>query len=69
MSEQPLVRRVRIPHLREMKARGERWAMLTAYDMYAAATFDEAGIPVLLVGDSESKNVYGIETSLPVTVE
>jgi 3-methyl-2-oxobutanoate hydroxymethyltransferase len=62
-------RRVRIPHLREMKERGEKWAMLTAYDMYAAATFDEAGIPVLLVGDSASNNVYGNETSLPVTVD
>ena len=62
-------KRVRIPHLREMKARGEKWAMLTAYDMYAAATFDEAGIPVLLVGDSASNNVYGNETSLPVTVD
>ena len=65
----PARKRVRIPHLREMKARGEKWAMLTAYDMYAAATFDEAGIPVLLVGDSASNNVYGNETSLPVTVD
>ena len=62
-------RRTRLPHLREMKVRGEKWAMLTAYDMYAAATFDEAGIPVLLVGDSASNNVYGNQTSLPVTVE
>ena len=62
-------RRVRLPQLREMKARGEKWAMLTAYDMYAAATFDEAGIPVLLVGDSASNNVYGNENSLPVTVD
>ena len=52
-----------------MKERGEKWAMLTAYDMYTAATFDEAGIPVLLVGDSASNNVYGNETSLPVTVD
>jgi 3-methyl-2-oxobutanoate hydroxymethyltransferase len=43
--------------------------MLTAYDMYAAELFDEAGIPVLLVGDSASNNVYGYDTSLPVTVE
>jgi 3-methyl-2-oxobutanoate hydroxymethyltransferase len=43
--------------------------MLTAYDMYTAAVFDEAGIPVLLVGDSASNNVYGNETSLPVTVD
>lgn len=62
-------RRVRIHHLREMKQRGEKWAMLTAYEQYAAATFDEAGIPVLLVGDSASNNVYGNETSLPVTVD
>lgn len=52
-----------------MKDRGEPWPMLTAYDMYTAALFDEAGIPVLLVGDSASNNVYGYETSLPVTVD
>jgi 3-methyl-2-oxobutanoate hydroxymethyltransferase len=52
-----------------MKERGEKWAMLTAYEQYAAQTFDEAGIPVLLVGDSASNNVYGNETSLPVTVD
>jgi 3-methyl-2-oxobutanoate hydroxymethyltransferase len=63
------VKRVRTHHLREMKERGEKWAMLTAYDMYTASTFDEAGIPVLLVGDSASNNVYGNETSLPVTVD
>jgi 3-methyl-2-oxobutanoate hydroxymethyltransferase len=68
-SDPPGRKRVRIPHLREMKQRGEKWAMLTAYDMYAAATFDEAGIPVLLVGDSASNNVYANETSLPVTVD
>lgn len=61
--------RVRVPHLHEMKQRGEKWAMLTAYDMYTAETFDEAGIPVLLVGDSASNNVFGNETSLPVTVD
>jgi 3-methyl-2-oxobutanoate hydroxymethyltransferase len=43
--------------------------MLTAYDMYTAQTFDEAGIPVLLVGDSASNNVYGNATSLPLTVD
>jgi 3-methyl-2-oxobutanoate hydroxymethyltransferase len=62
-------KRVRIPHLREMKERGEPWPMLTAYDMYTAELFDEAGIPVLLVGDSAANNVYGYETSLPVTVD
>src|SRR6187551_2799112 len=64
-----VVSRVRTRHLHEMKQRGEKWAMLTAYDMYTAATFDEAGIPVLLVGDSASNNVFGNETSLPVTVD
>jgi 3-methyl-2-oxobutanoate hydroxymethyltransferase len=63
------IKRVRTHHLLEMKRRGEKWAMLTAYEQYAAATFDEAGIPVLLVGDSASNNVYGNETSLPVTVD
>ncbi|OLF10868.1 3-methyl-2-oxobutanoate hydroxymethyltransferase [Actinophytocola xinjiangensis] len=62
-------RRVRIHHLRELKERGEPWPMLTAYDMYTAQLFDEAGIPVLLVGDSASNNVYGYESSLPVTVD
>jgi 3-methyl-2-oxobutanoate hydroxymethyltransferase len=63
------VRRVRTHHLREMKERGEPITMLTAYDMYTAAIFDEAGIEMLLVGDSASNNVYGNETSLPVTVD
>lgn len=43
--------------------------MLTAYDQFAASIFDEAGIPVLLVGDSASNNVFANETSLPVTVD
>ncbi len=63
------VKKVRTHHLREMKERGEKITMLTAYDMYTAATFDEAGIDLLLVGDSASNNVYGNETSLPVTVD
>ena len=63
------LRRVRIPHLQAMKERGERWAMLTAYDQYAAEIFDGAGIPVLLVGDSAANNVLGYETTIPVTVD
>lgn len=62
-------KKVRIHHLRELKERGEPWPMLTAYDMYTAQLFDEAGIPVLLVGDSAANNVFGYETSLPVTVD
>ncbi|GGB42040.1 3-methyl-2-oxobutanoate hydroxymethyltransferase [Flexivirga endophytica] len=62
-------RRVRVPHLQAKKTKGEKWAMLTAYDMYAAEIFDEAGIPVLLVGDSAGNNVFGFETTVPVTVD
>jgi 3-methyl-2-oxobutanoate hydroxymethyltransferase len=62
-------KRVRIHHLRAMKERGERFAMLTSYDQLTAEIFDEAGIPVLLVGDSAANNVLGYETTLPVTVD
>ncbi|SNR95274.1 ketopantoate hydroxymethyltransferase [Haloechinothrix alba] len=62
-------KRVRVHHLREFKDRGEPWPMLTAYDMYTAELFDEAGIPVLLVGDSAANNVFGYDTSLPVDVD
>jgi len=62
-------KRIRIPRLHAMKERGEKWAMLTAYDTYAAEIFDEAGIPVLLVGDSAANNVYGYDTTLPITVD
>ena len=67
-SDAPL-KRIRTHHLREMKQQGLKFSMLTAYEQYAAATFDEAGIEVLLVGDSASNNVYGNDTSLPVTVD
>ncbi len=51
------------------KERGEKWSMLTSYDQYTASIFDAAGIPVLLVGDSAANNVFGYETTLPVTAE
>jgi 3-methyl-2-oxobutanoate hydroxymethyltransferase len=63
------VRRTRIHHLQAMKDRGERWAMLTAYDMHSASIFDEVGIPALLVGDSAANNVFGFDTTLPITVD
>lgn len=62
-------KRIRTHTLQQMKERGEKWTMLTAYDQYTAATFDEAGVEVLLIGDSASNNVYGNESSLPVTVD
>jgi 3-methyl-2-oxobutanoate hydroxymethyltransferase len=52
-----------------MKGRGEKWAMLTTYDQLSARVFDEAGIPVLLVGDSAANNVFGHATTLPVTTD
>ncbi|KHL02477.1 3-methyl-2-oxobutanoate hydroxymethyltransferase [Sinomonas humi] len=61
--------RVRIHHLAAAKDRSEHFAMLTAYDQYTAQIFDEAGIDVLLVGDSAANNVFGHETSIPVTVD
>jgi 3-methyl-2-oxobutanoate hydroxymethyltransferase len=63
------VSRVRTHHLQQAKDNGQRFAMLTAYEQYTAEIFDEAGVEVLLVGDSASNNVYGNETSLPVTVD
>ena len=63
------VRRVTIRDLQEAKTRGERWAMLTAYDALSARIFDDAGIPVLLVGDSAANVVYGYDSTVPVTVD
>lgn len=65
----PGPRKIRIHHLSQFKARGEKFAMLTAYDQLSAQIFDEAGIPVLLVGDSAANNVLGYATTLPVTVD
>jgi 3-methyl-2-oxobutanoate hydroxymethyltransferase len=65
----PAVAKVRVHHLQQMKERGERFAMLTAYDQYAAEIFDEAGIEVLLVGDSAANNVLGYQTTVPITVD
>jgi 3-methyl-2-oxobutanoate hydroxymethyltransferase len=61
--------RIRTHHLQQAKEAGRRFAMLTAYEQYSAQIFDEAGIEVLLVGDSASNNVYGNDTSLPVTLD
>ena len=62
-------RRVRTRDLISAKERGERWPMLTSYDQYTAGIFDRAGIPVLLVGDSAANNVYGYDSTVPVTVD
>ncbi|MCW4458901.1 3-methyl-2-oxobutanoate hydroxymethyltransferase [Microbacterium sp. MPKO10] len=62
-------RRVRTLDLQKAKREGRRWAMLTSYDQYTAALFEQSGVDALLVGDSASNNVYGHSTTLPVTVD
>jgi len=62
-------RRVTILDLAAAKKRGEKWVMLTSYEQMSAAIFDEAGIPVLLVGDSAGNNFLGLENTIPVTVD
>jgi 3-methyl-2-oxobutanoate hydroxymethyltransferase len=62
-------RRITISDLAKAKARGEKWPMLTAYDALTAHVFDEAGIPVLLVGDSAGMVVFGHDTTIPVTLD
>lgn len=75
MSELPALyggvtnRRVRPSDLLRAKERGERWAMLTSYDMLTAGIFESAGVPVLLIGDSAGNNVLGYSTTVPVTVD
>jgi 3-methyl-2-oxobutanoate hydroxymethyltransferase len=64
-----MLSRVTVRDLAAAKARGEKWPMLTAYDAISAAIFDEAGIPVLLVGDSAGNVVFGYDTTIPVTVD
>jgi len=60
---------VRVPDLRSMKEKGEKIAMLTAYDFTMARLLDRAGIDVILVGDSLGMVVLGYETTLPVTLD
>ena len=62
-------RRVTVSDLARAKSRGEKWPMLTAYDALTAHVFDEAGIPVLLVGDSAAMVVFGHDTTIPVTLD
>ena len=62
-------RRVTILDLLAAKKRAEKWVMLTSYEQMTAEIFDEAGIPVLLVGDSAGNNFLGLENTIPVTVD
>jgi 3-methyl-2-oxobutanoate hydroxymethyltransferase len=60
---------IRVPDLKERKARGEKIAALTAYDATTARLLDRAGVDLILVGDSLGMVVLGYETTLPVTLE
>ncbi len=62
-------RRVTVRDIAAAKDRHEKWPMVTAYDAMTARIFDEAGIPVMLVGDSAAMVVYGYDSTLPVTVD
>lgn len=63
------VRRITTHQLQEMKNRGEKVAMLTAYDFSMARIIDGAGVDVILVGDSASNVMAGHETTLPITLD
>ncbi len=63
------IKRITVRDIQAYKTRGERFATLTSYDRQSAAVFDEAGIPLLLVGDSAGNNVLAYDDTLPVTVE
>lgn len=65
----PPRKKVRIHHLADLKARGEKWAMLTSYDYMTASIFDEAGVTALLIGDSAANTVYGFNSTLPMELD
>lgn len=69
MSSAAEIKRVTTHTLQRMKDRGEKISMLTAYDYSFARIFDDAGIDVLLVGDSASNVMAGHETTLPITLD
>ncbi|KUJ37192.1 3-methyl-2-oxobutanoate hydroxymethyltransferase [Streptomyces albus subsp. albus] len=62
-------RRITVRDIAAAKQRGEKWPMLTAYDAMTASVFDDAGIPVLLVGDSMGNCHLGYESTVPVTMD
>jgi 3-methyl-2-oxobutanoate hydroxymethyltransferase len=68
-AERPEIKRVTTHQLQEMKNRGEKISMLTAYDFSMSKILDNAGIDVLLVGDSASNVIAGHETTLPITLD
>ena len=69
MSVHKEIKKVTTHRLSEMKLRGEKIAMLTSYDFSMASLVDEAGIDIILVGDSASNVMAGHETTLPITLD
>jgi 3-methyl-2-oxobutanoate hydroxymethyltransferase len=69
MSVHSDIKRVTVNTLQKMKSSGEKIAMLTAYDYSMARIVDEAGVDVILVGDSASNVMAGHETTLPITLD
>lgn len=63
------IKRVTTHILQEMKSRGEKISMLTAYDYSMAGILDAAGLDIILVGDSASNVMAGHETTLPITLD
>jgi 3-methyl-2-oxobutanoate hydroxymethyltransferase len=61
--------RISVRDLADFKQSKKRFTMLTSYDSLTASLFDEAGIPVLLVGDSAANLVFGYDSTLPITVD
>ncbi len=61
--------RITVSQIKEMKQKGEKIAMITAYDYSTAKIVDEAGIPLILVGDSLGMVVLGYESTIPVTMD
>ena len=64
-----LTKVTRVHHVAQWKDEGRKFAMLTAYDYSTAKVFEQAGIPILLVGDSAANTVYGYDSTVPVTVD
>lgn len=62
-------RRITVNDLAAAKVAGDKWPMITCYDALTAGVFDDAGIPVMLVGDSAAMVVYGYDSTVPVTVD